>query len=326
MRIAPQPAAAFPFRCMPRPVAVHQDVFYTVPRAGHLVGGTRAPHPARALPRPRADPLSERAGLRARRRGGRIRSSAAISSGSTATIRTSTAPEVRSVGGAIGCASKVRNSSGCVVSCQFRPARCSAAFMRPRPFPSFARFSDSSRQRAGGRPAHPRRGRPPDCPRLLRPPESRGHRPDLPPSLGKAVERMKLFYFERHNVAGLAALSGMSDRTSPESSRPPSARARSTGSAANASTRRSAASWRPRTRSRKSPSRSATRPVLFQQGLQATHRADAAGVPSARAGAGVSLTPALNLVLAKARLGGSPPKARRSIRRMAGVVPACAWM
>jgi len=34
--------------------------------------------------------------------------------------------------------------------------------------------------------------------------------PLVPPALGKAVERMKLFYFERHTVGGLASLSGMS--------------------------------------------------------------------------------------------------------------------
>jgi AraC-like DNA-binding protein len=34
--------------------------------------------------------------------------------------------------------------------------------------------------------------------------------PLFPPALSKAVERMKLFYFERHTVGSLAALSGMS--------------------------------------------------------------------------------------------------------------------
>jgi AraC family transcriptional regulator, arabinose operon regulatory protein len=34
--------------------------------------------------------------------------------------------------------------------------------------------------------------------------------PVIPPSLDKPVERMRLFYFERHTVAGLAELAGMS--------------------------------------------------------------------------------------------------------------------
>jgi len=36
------------------------------------------------------------------------------------------------------------------------------------------------------------------------------HQPEVPPVLRKAVQQMKLFYFERHSVAELAKLAGMS--------------------------------------------------------------------------------------------------------------------
>jgi AraC family transcriptional regulator, arabinose operon regulatory protein len=209
MRAAPA-SSRFPVSLYATPNPAHQDVFYTAPRAGHLIAGPE--HHIRRGHFPGHELILCLRGQGWVRIGGRTHP---VKRGDLVWINCHRPHEHGAVKSNPWEVYWVR-----IEGPKLEPM-CSILSVWANPV--FSRFNAAAAAAVFREVFDLIRGNAPEAPALIHAAIARlialafcarqnpaDTAPVIPPALGKPVERMRLFYFERHTVADLARLAGMS--------------------------------------------------------------------------------------------------------------------